>query len=83
MVIASGRDTISVASSIKRLATENVFLVQVKPFFLNLFSSLIIFGCDFLLEFPLGCLIFEAICMFPLKLFNSLDFVDLGDFTVG
>ncbi|PPD72779.1 hypothetical protein GOBAR_DD30321 [Gossypium barbadense] len=27
---ASGRDTISVASSIKRLATENVFLVQIQ-----------------------------------------------------
>lgn len=32
LVVASGRDTISVASSIKRLAPENVFLVQVKPF---------------------------------------------------
>lgn len=32
LVIASGRDTISVASSIKRLAPENVFLVQVKLF---------------------------------------------------
>ncbi|KAB2034845.1 hypothetical protein E1A91_D04G114700v1 [Gossypium mustelinum] len=30
LVIASGRDTISVASSIKRLATENVFLVQIQ-----------------------------------------------------
>ena len=29
LVVASGRDTISVASSIKRLASENVFLVQV------------------------------------------------------
>lgn len=33
LVIASGRDTISVASSIKRFAPENVFVVQVKPFF--------------------------------------------------
>lgn len=31
LVVASGRD-ISVASSIKRLAPENVFLVQVKLF---------------------------------------------------
>lgn len=30
LVVASGRDTISVATSIKRLALENVFLVQVK-----------------------------------------------------
>jgi len=29
LVVASGRDTISVASSIKRLASEKVFLVQV------------------------------------------------------
>ncbi|KAF7804272.1 mitochondrial fission protein ELM1-like isoform X1 [Senna tora] len=29
LVVASGRDTISVASSIKRLAPENVFVVQV------------------------------------------------------
>lgn len=29
-MVASGRDTISVASSIKRLAPENVFVVQVK-----------------------------------------------------
>lgn len=29
-MIASGRDTISVSSSIKRLAPENVFVVQVK-----------------------------------------------------
>ncbi|TYI32788.1 hypothetical protein ES332_A04G087400v1 [Gossypium tomentosum] len=46
LVIASGRYTISVASSIKR------------------------------------CLIYKAICMFPLKLFNCFDFVDLGDFTI-
>lgn len=32
LVVASGRDTISVASSIKRLASDNVFLVQVKLF---------------------------------------------------
>lgn len=32
LVVASGRDTISVASSIKRLAPENVFVVQVKLF---------------------------------------------------
>ncbi|XVE96365.1 hypothetical protein REPUB_Repub02eG0214900 [Reevesia pubescens] len=30
LVVASGRDTISVASSIKRLATENVFVVQIQ-----------------------------------------------------
>ncbi|XP_061366753.1 mitochondrial fission protein ELM1-like [Gastrolobium bilobum] len=30
LVVASGRDTISVASSIKRLAPENVFLVQIQ-----------------------------------------------------
>lgn len=29
LVIASGRDTISIASSIKRLASENVFVIQV------------------------------------------------------
>jgi len=42
LVIASGRDTISVASSIKRLAPENVFLVQVKlfTFFLYVNSKL-------------------------------------------
>lgn len=28
-MVASGRDTISVASSIKRLASDNVFVVQV------------------------------------------------------
>ncbi|XP_022767028.1 mitochondrial fission protein ELM1-like isoform X1 [Durio zibethinus] len=30
LLVASGRDTISVASSIKRLATENVFVVQIQ-----------------------------------------------------
>ncbi|KAJ4965254.1 hypothetical protein NE237_017103 [Protea cynaroides] len=30
LVVASGRDTISVASSIKRLAPENVFVVQIQ-----------------------------------------------------
>ncbi|KAE8726959.1 Mitochondrial fission protein ELM1 [Hibiscus syriacus] len=30
LVIASGRDTISIASSIKRLATDNVFVVQIQ-----------------------------------------------------
>ncbi|KAK8715573.1 hypothetical protein V6N13_042904 [Hibiscus sabdariffa] len=30
LVIASGRDTISVASSIKRLATDNAFVVQIQ-----------------------------------------------------
>ncbi|TXG58209.1 hypothetical protein EZV62_016038 [Acer yangbiense] len=30
LVIASGRDTISIASSIKRLAPENVFVVQIQ-----------------------------------------------------
>ncbi|KAG9153586.1 hypothetical protein Leryth_008511 [Lithospermum erythrorhizon] len=30
LVIASGRDTISVASSIKRLASDNVFVVQIQ-----------------------------------------------------
>ncbi|XP_015872626.2 mitochondrial fission protein ELM1 isoform X2 [Ziziphus jujuba] len=29
LVIASGRDTISIASSIKRLASENVFVIQI------------------------------------------------------
>jgi mitochondrial fission protein ELM1 len=29
LVVASGRDTISIASSIKRLASQNVFVVQV------------------------------------------------------
>lgn len=29
LVVASGRDTISVASSIRRLASENVFVIQV------------------------------------------------------
>lgn len=32
LVVASGRDTISVASSIRRLAMEYVFVVQVKSF---------------------------------------------------
>ncbi|KAJ0088024.1 hypothetical protein Patl1_32607 [Pistacia atlantica] len=38
LVVASGRDTISVASSIKRLAPENVFVIQVKlhPFSFHL-----------------------------------------------
>ncbi|KAG2686668.1 hypothetical protein I3760_09G016800 [Carya illinoinensis] len=36
LVVASGRDTISVASSIKRLAPENVFVVQEQiPWFLR------------------------------------------------
>ncbi|KAJ7981195.1 Mitochondrial fission protein ELM1 [Quillaja saponaria] len=30
LVVASGRDTISIASSIKRLASENVFVVQIQ-----------------------------------------------------
>ena len=30
LVVASGRDTIHVASSIKRLAPENVFVVQIQ-----------------------------------------------------
>ncbi|XP_029130316.1 mitochondrial fission protein ELM1 isoform X2 [Cajanus cajan] len=38
LVVASGRDTISVASSIKRLAPENVFLVQVILFTYSLLS---------------------------------------------
>lgn len=29
LVVASGRDTIAIASSIKKLAPDNVFLVQV------------------------------------------------------
>lgn len=29
LVVACGRDTISIASSIKRLASQNVFVVQV------------------------------------------------------
>lgn len=33
LVVASGRDTISVASSIRRLAMEYVFVVQVKQIF--------------------------------------------------
>ncbi|KAH1070908.1 hypothetical protein AAZX31_03G178400 [Glycine max] len=43
LVIASGRDTISVASSIKRLAPENVFLVQIQHprFQLNRFDLVI------------------------------------------
>lgn len=32
LVVACGRDTISTASSIKRLASENVFVVQVSRF---------------------------------------------------
>ncbi|RAL43188.1 hypothetical protein DM860_009970 [Cuscuta australis] len=31
LVVASGRDTISIASSIKRLASENVFVIQFAP----------------------------------------------------
>ncbi|XP_022752538.1 mitochondrial fission protein ELM1-like isoform X1 [Durio zibethinus] len=30
LVVASGRDTISIASSIRRLASENVFVIQIK-----------------------------------------------------
>ncbi|KAK9153621.1 hypothetical protein Sjap_001101 [Stephania japonica] len=30
LVVASGRDTISIASSVKRLASENVFVVQIQ-----------------------------------------------------
>ncbi|XP_010912327.1 mitochondrial fission protein ELM1 [Elaeis guineensis] len=30
LVVASGRDTVSIASSIKRLAQENVFLIQIQ-----------------------------------------------------
>ncbi|RDY11382.1 Mitochondrial fission protein ELM1, partial [Mucuna pruriens] len=43
LVVASGRDTISVASSIKRLAPENVFLVQIQHprFHLNRFDIVI------------------------------------------
>lgn len=33
LVVASGTDTISVASSIRRLAKENVFVIQVKSLF--------------------------------------------------
>lgn len=40
LVVASGRDTISVATSIKRLAPENVFLVQVKFLHFLTFSFL-------------------------------------------
>ncbi|KAL5575919.1 hypothetical protein UlMin_017618 [Ulmus minor] len=36
LVIASGRDTISTASSLKRLASENVFVVQIQHPRLNL-----------------------------------------------
>ena len=45
MVVASGRDTISVSSSIKRLAPENVFVVQVKVYyyFILFYLSLIAF----------------------------------------
>ncbi|KAJ0027492.1 hypothetical protein Pint_36068 [Pistacia integerrima] len=35
LVVASGRDTISVASSIKRLAPENVFVIQVLELFVH------------------------------------------------
>lgn len=41
LVVASGRDTISVASSVKRLAPENVFVVQVKHDPYLLISSLL------------------------------------------
>ncbi|KAL2345255.1 hypothetical protein Fmac_006540 [Flemingia macrophylla] len=43
LVVASGRDTISVASSIKRLAPENVFLVQIQHprFHLNRFDLVV------------------------------------------
>ncbi|KAI5425413.1 variant 2, serine/threonine protein kinase [Lathyrus oleraceus] len=43
LVVASGRDTISVATSIKRLALENVFLVQIQHprFLLNRFDLVI------------------------------------------
>ncbi|XP_027350522.1 mitochondrial fission protein ELM1-like [Abrus precatorius] len=43
LVVASGRDTISVATSIKRLAPENVFLVQIQHprFHLNRFDLVI------------------------------------------
>nr|QMV80845.1 peptidylprolyl cis-trans isomerase 38 [Clitoria ternatea] len=43
LVVASGRDTISVATSIKRLAPENVFLVQIQHprFYLSRFDLVI------------------------------------------
>lgn len=43
LVVASGRDTISVASKIKRLASEIVFVVQIQHprFFLNRFDLVI------------------------------------------
>ncbi|XP_057438857.1 mitochondrial fission protein ELM1-like isoform X2 [Lotus japonicus] len=43
LVVASGRDTISVASSIKRLASDNVFLVQIQHprLYLNRFDLVI------------------------------------------
>ncbi|CAL0309978.1 unnamed protein product [Lupinus luteus] len=43
LVVASGRDTISVATSIKRLAPENVFIVQIQHprFLLNRFDLVI------------------------------------------
>lgn len=40
LVVASGRDTISVASAIKRLASKNVFVVQVSYFCCLLAQSL-------------------------------------------
>lgn len=40
LVVASGRDTISVASAIKRLASKNVFVVQVCYFYYVLAQSL-------------------------------------------
>lgn len=43
LVVASGRDTISVASSIKRLASQNVFVVQVP------YAGLLLVGLSILL----------------------------------
>ena len=39
LVVASGRDTISTASSIKRLALDKVFVVQVRRFNAYFLSS--------------------------------------------
>lgn len=46
LVVASGRDTISVATSIKRLAPDHVFAIQVwqEPFIVMLLWSFLILG---------------------------------------
>lgn len=47
LVVASGRDTVSVASSIRRLASENVFVVQVCSDFISVCNHVVCFSKEF------------------------------------